>query len=285
MFLGPTFRVKATLAKLPRDAGRHAQRLVIRLGFAVHDDDQNHSKGWNKPHGRDIDPQVKNRKERVVKRDFELQRDVLDELAWEPSVEAAEIGVSVQGGIVTLNGSVRNFNQKWAAERAVQRVAGVIALTDELIVKPDGNDWHSDEDLARAAVEALDWTASVPRGHVKVVVDHAKLLLQGTVEFRFQKDAAEAAVRDLRGIHSLTNMITVEPRVRPVDIQHQIEKALERTARLDARKIKVSAEGAKVTLDGNVPTWAERELAERAAWAAPGVSEVDNQIRIVPILS
>jgi osmotically-inducible protein OsmY len=232
-----------------------------------------------------LDLSAETAKERTVKTDFELQRDVLDELAWEPSVEAAEIGVSVQGGVVTLNGSVKTFNQKWAAESTAQRVAGVIALTDELIVKPDGNDWHSDEDLARAAVEALDWSSSVPRGRVKVVVDHAKLLLEGAVEFRFQRDAAEAAVRDLRGIHSVTNMITVQPLVPAVDVQRQIEKALERNARLDARKIKVFAEGKTVTLTGNVPTWAEREFAERAAWAARGVAQVHNQIRIVPLLS
>lgn len=216
-----------------------------------------------------------------MKTNSELQRDVLDELAWEPSVDAAEIGVSVENAVVILNGTVKSLPQKWTAERVAQRVEGVRAVTDELVVKLTGDSQHSDADIAQAAVTALDWNASVPRNRIKVLVEHGWITLQGSVEYHFEKDAAEGAVRNLMGVKGVSNLTVIKPRVSAGDVIHAIKKALHRAAQVDAEKISVEASGGKVILRGNVRTCAEREEAERAAWAAPGVSDVQNDIRIV----
>jgi osmotically-inducible protein OsmY len=215
-----------------------------------------------------------------MKTDSELQRDVLDELAWEPSVDAAEIGVSVENGVVILNGTVKSLSQKWTAEHVAQRVEGVRAVTDELAVKLPGDSQHTDADIAQAAVNALDWNASVPRNRIKLLVHNGWITLEGSVEYRFQKDAAENAVRNLTGVKGLSNLVIVTPRISEGDVIHAIKKALHRAAQVDAEKISVEANAGKVILRGNVRTWAEREEAERAAWAAPGVSAVQNEIGI-----
>ncbi len=216
-----------------------------------------------------------------MRTDQQLQRDVLDELAWEPSVDAAEIGVSVENGVVILNGTVRSLSQKWTAERVAQRVDGTRAVTDELVVKLPGDSQYVDADIASAAVNALDWNASVPRKQIKLVVDSGWVTLEGSVEYRYQKDAAEGAVRNLKGIKGVSNLIIVKSHVSPGDVIHAIKKALHRAAQVDAEKISVEASGDKVILRGNVRTWAEREEAERAAWGAPGVSDVQNDITLV----
>lgn len=216
-----------------------------------------------------------------MKTDKELQRDILDELAWEPRVDAEDIGVSVEAGIVTLNGRVKSVIEKWAAERVAQRVDGVRAVTDELTVKLPGETQYSDTDIARAAANALDWNASVPRSRIKVVVENGWIALKGNVDYHYQKDAAEGAVRILKGVTGVRNTIVVTPpSVSPSDIKHKIERALERAAQVDAQRITVETTGGKVILRGDVKTWAEREEAERAAWAAPGVFEIKNDIRI-----
>ena len=216
-----------------------------------------------------------------MRTDTELQHAVMEELTWEPSVDAAEIGVSAESGIVTLNGMVKSLPQKWAAEKAAQRVFGVKAVTDEIVVKLPGDGELSDTEIARAVVNALDWNASVPRGHVKVVVAHGWVNLEGTVRFHYERVAAEYAVRGLIGVKGVTNLISVKPpQTSPKDIKHKIEQAFERAADLDAEMISVEARDGKVILRGTVDSWAERERAEMAAWAAPGVSRVENEILI-----
>lgn len=215
-----------------------------------------------------------------MKTNSELQRDVLEELAWEPGIDAAEIGVSVQEGIVVLNGTVKSLNEKWIAESVAQRVDGVQAVTDELVVKLPGDSQYSDTDIAQAAINVLNWSASVPRDQVKVLVDHGRVTLQGSVDHRYQKDATEIAVRNLRGVREVSNHIALKPRVLSRDVKSQIQKALHRAAQVDAQSISVEVSDGKVILRGEVHTFADRAEAERAAWAAPGVSAVQNEIRI-----
>lgn len=216
-----------------------------------------------------------------MRTDTELQHAVMEELTWEPSVDAAEIGVSTESGIVTLSGTVKSLPQKWAAEKAAQRVFGVKAVTDEIIVKLPGDCEVSDTEIARSVVNALDWNASVPRGRVQVVVAHGWVTLEGTVQFHYERVAADYAVRGLRGVKGVTNLISVKPpQTSPQDIKYRIEQAFERAADLDAEMISVETKNGKVILRGTVDSWAERERAELAAWAAPGVSRVENEILV-----
>jgi len=218
-----------------------------------------------------------------MRTDSELQRGVMEALAWEPSIDAAGIGVSTESWIVMLTGTVKSLPQKWTAVRAAQRVAGVKAVTDAIIVKLPGDSERSDADIARAAVNALDWNVSVPRNRVKVVVEHGRITLDGDVRFHYEKIAAERAVRHLIGVTGVSNLISVKPpKVSVGDVKQRIEQALERAAELDAGKISVEAVEGKVTLRGTVNSWTERDEAEWAAWAAPGVSRVENDIRITP---
>jgi osmotically-inducible protein OsmY len=223
------------------------------------------------------------KEENLMKTDKELQSDVLDELGWEPSIDAAEIGVSVENGVVILNGAVKTLNQKWTAERVAQRVDGVRAVTDELVVKLPGDSQYSDADIAQAAVNALDWNVSVPRDRIKVLVEHGWVTLKGIVEYHFEKEAAEAAVRHLRGVKGVSSTIAIKPRASTGDVIHAIKRALHRAAQVDAERISVEVKDGKVVLRGSVRTWAERDEAQRAAWAAPGISDVQNDIRIASV--
>ena len=216
-----------------------------------------------------------------MKTDKEVQRDILDELAWEPRVDAADIGVSVEDGVVILNGRAKSLIEKWVAERVAQRVEGVRAVTDQLVVKLPGDSQYGDADIAHAAANALDWNVSVPRSRIKLVVEQGCIALKGNVDYHYQKEAAEDAIRGLRGVKGVRNTIVVTPpSISPGNIKQKIEKALERAAQVDAQKIVVETEGGKVILHGDVRTWAEREEAERATWAAPGVFAIENDIRI-----
>jgi osmotically-inducible protein OsmY len=213
-----------------------------------------------------------------MKTDNELRRDVERELEWEPSVDERRIGVSVIDGIVTLTGDVASYSEKWHAERAVERVSDVRGIANELEVKPTSE--RTDTDLAKAAVEALKWNVMVPSDNVTVKVQKGWLTLEGEVRWDFQRRAAERAVRDLPGVRGVSNLIRIKPRVEPEGVKRKIEDTFKREAVFDANRITVQVQGSEVTLLGSVRSWAERREAERAAWAAPGVTSVHNYISV-----
>lgn len=213
-------------------------------------------------------------------KDTTLRQDVLDELEFEPSIDAADIGVAVEDGTVTLTGHVPTYAQKRTAENIVKRVKGVRAIAQEIEVRPVGAHMTADDEIAKRAVNSLKWNSSVPQDAVQVKVENGWVSLSGKVQWQYQKQAAERAIRELAGVKSVSNMIEITPSVSPTDVRQRIENALKRDAELEAKRIQVRVDDRKVTLDGKVRTWAERDAAERAAWAAPGVSSVVDHIAI-----
>ncbi len=216
----------------------------------------------------------------VTKTDSALQRAVQDELKWDPSVNAAEIGVAAKNGIVTLSGYVDSYFEKRAAERAAVRVSGVKAIDVKIEVRLPGSSQRTNADIAQAAVNALRWDISVPDNRIKAEVENGWVTLQGEVDWHYQRGAAEHAVENLTGVKGVTNLITVKPIVTPSEVKTKIENSFERQAELDARNIKVNVRGGEVTLSGTVRSWNERKEAEQVAWSTTGISEVVNNIKV-----
>lgn len=217
----------------------------------------------------------------MMKSDAQLQQDVLAELKWEPAVNASQIGVEVKDGIVTLAGHVNSFAEKWDAERATQRVAGVKGLAIEMDVALAGMGKQTDGDIARSAENALQWSSYWPKDAVKVMVEGGWITLSGELEWDYQRQSAAWAVRHLVGVTGVSNQIKMTAKATSNAVKSDIEAALKRRAINDAQKISVEVRGNNVTLGGIVHSWSERELASNSAWGTPGVRDVTNNITIV----
>lgn len=214
-----------------------------------------------------------------MKSNSELQQDVIDELRWDPSTRDCEIGVAAKDGVVTLSGEVVSYAQKLAAEAAAERVAGVRALAEDLKVKLPSSMERGDTDLAHACLNALKWDVDVPEEGLQLKVENGWVTIEGSVGTHFQRQAAERAVRYLTGVKGIINHALVKPSGASVtEVGRKIKAALHRSAELDASRIQVEAHDGRVTLRGTVRSWAERTDAERAAWSAPGVTAIDDQI-------
>jgi osmotically-inducible protein OsmY len=207
--------------------------------------------------------------------DAQIQGDVLAELKWEPRVQPNEVGVIVKDGVVTLTGRVDSYTKRWAAEDAAHRVRGVKAVANDIEVRLSPSDERTDPDIAKAAVRALEWDAFVPVEKLDVTVSNGWVTLKGEVNWQYQRQDAERVVRRLQGVKGVSNLITVAPRTTPAELKKRIETALVRSATVDAQRITIDVDGSKVVLKGTVRSWAERQ-----AWAAPGVTSVENKITI-----
>ncbi|AGW90076.1 BON domain-containing protein [Cupriavidus sp. DF5525] len=215
-----------------------------------------------------------------MKGDIQLKQHVVEELAWDPAVDAAEVGVQVNDGVVTLTGHLTSHATKYAAEEAVRRVPGVKGLAVEIDVRLPDDAQRTDADIARAASNILAWTSVLPADRIQVMVEDGCVTLTGTVDWNYQRLAAERAVAGLYGVVSVANAIVVQPAIAAHDVKERIARAIERQAADDATHVTVDVKDGVVTLRGSLRSWAEREAAFEAAWAAPGVSEVSNIIQV-----
>jgi osmotically-inducible protein OsmY len=215
-----------------------------------------------------------------MKSDKQIQQDVMAELSWEPSVNAAHIGVEVSDGIVTLAGHVTHYAEKLNAEQAAQRVDGVKALTVEMDVTLPGPSKRSDSDIAQSAINVLRWTSYLPTDHIKVKVENGRISLSGEVEWDYQRQGAVEAVHHLQGVTGVNNQITLKPQASASVVKADIEAALKRRAQKHAQGISVEVQGGDVTLTGIVNSWSERALARNSAWRAPGVRNVNDNMTV-----
>ena len=219
----------------------------------------------------------------MVRTDSEIERDVVEELKWDPSLRSDDIAVAVRDGVVTLAGYTDSYLDKWKAERVASRVKGVKAIANNIEAKLPSSSQRTDPDIARAALEALKWNIVVPHDRITVKLEKGWVTLEGDVDWYFQKEAAERAVRSLTGVRGVTNLITIRAaRPAPSDVKQKIKEALQRGAQFDADRITVEVNAGKVILRGTVRSYAEMRDAERAARNAPGVTEVENLLTVDP---
>ncbi len=217
-----------------------------------------------------------------MKSDNEIERDVKAELEWDPDLDATDIAISVKKGVVTLTGFVKSYTDKYEAETAAKRVAGVTGVANDLEVRMPAVDERPDPDIARDAVAALKSQLPISSENIKVIVKNGWVTLEGEAEWQYQRQTAENAVRRIKGVKGVSNTILLRPHIEPTEVKRKIEEALRRSAEVDASRITVEANGSEVILKGTVRSWIEREEAERAAWAAPGVTRVDDRIVVSP---
>lgn len=216
----------------------------------------------------------------IMKTDTQLQSDVLAELKWDPSFNAAEIGVEVSNGVVTLSGHVDKYAEKWAAERAAQKVTGVKALAIELDVTLPGASNRSDADIARTAENVLEWTTNWPKDHVKVMVEKGWVTLSGELDYEYQRQLASSSVRHLMGVTGVSNQLTIKSILTSSTVKSDIEAALKRRALTDAQEIMITVNGGEVTLTGVVHSWSERDMVSDSVWNTPGVTDVNDNISV-----
>jgi osmotically-inducible protein OsmY len=220
--------------------------------------------------------------EKPMKLDSDIEHNVKDELRWRPGLDATDIAVSVKKGVVALTGFVHSYTDKFQAEAAAKRVSGVIGVANDIEVRLRNVDQVPDPELARDAVAAIKSQLPISYEKIKVVAEKGWITLEGAVEWQYQKQDAENAVRHIKGLKGVTNLIVLKPQVQPSEVKRKIEEALKRNAEIDANRITVEAQGGDVVLKGTVRSWIEREEAEQAAWAAPGVMKVEDHITISP---
>ena len=224
-----------------------------------------------------------------MKTNIELKQDVINELNWEPTVIEGiitpsgnpQIEVAAMDGVVTLSGEVDSYFKKWSAYRTAGRVSGVKDIIDDIKVKLPGSFKLADEEIGLSAVHAIELNLSIPHDRIHVRVQEGSITLTGEVDWAYQREAAEGAVRNLRGVVWVSDQITIKPRFETIDVKYMIESAFKRNTMLDSRGIGVEAQDGKVILKGTVHSWIEREEAQRIAWAAPGVTQVENHILII----
>jgi osmotically-inducible protein OsmY len=220
--------------------------------------------------------------EAIMKTSSDIERDVKEELRWNPNLDATDIGVSVSKGVVALTGFVRSYFDKYEAEVAAKRVAGVVGVANDLEVRIPSVDERPDPDITRDAVAAIRAQLPFSSEHIKVVIKNGWVTLEGQVEWQYQKSTAENAVRGIKGVKGVFNAIALKPQAEPSQIKNKIMDAFKRNAEIDATRVEVEAHGSEVILKGNVRSWIEREEAERVAWSAPGVTNVEDRIVVAP---